>query len=548
MNNATFIIQLPDISLMTKIIKNFFFLLLCNLTFKKITNAKNVKKTYYVLMIFSIFVLAVIISFLESFYDNTFATMIQILGIVVINKLIFKKESGYTVINTIIAISINDIIYYIAISISFIPMVIFNITNDYINLGILIIIYMLILYKFLKIRKIKNGIIFLQKKLENEYFNLLIINISAAILFTINIIAEYKNRSTAKIVLILTVLMVIMYITIKKSLELYYKQNLLIQELKQSEDENKELKNEIKKLEEENLSFSKKSHSLAHKQKSLERKIRILMQNSEIAEEIDISDQVKELSQELYQEPQDVELEKTGIENIDDMLGCMQEECIKNNIEFELKIYGNIYQMTNNCVTKDELEILIADHVKDAIIAINHSDNINRSILVRIGKIDGIYSLYIYDSGIEFEPETFKKLGKEPITTHADSGGTGLGFMNTFDTLKKNKASLIIKEYNKPCKENYTKVIIIKFDDKSEFKVDSYREKILNLDIEEKADGKNLSIEKEKADGKNLSIEKEKADEQNLSTENEKEDLELSHVGDKKALEVSCEGRNGKNE
>lgn len=536
MNNATLIIQSPDTNLIMKIIKYFFFLLLCNLTFKKIINVKDVKKIDYMVMTLIIVILAVIVSFFEDFYDNTFATMIQILGIVMINKLIFKKQSGYTVINTIIAISINDIIYYIAILISFIPMVIFNITNDYINLGILIFVYIILLYKFLRIRKIKNGIIFLQKKLENEYFNLLIINISALVLFTINIISEYRDVFTAKIMLILTVLMVIMYITIKKSLELYYKQNLLIQELKESKEENEKLKEDNARLEEENLSFNKKSHTLAHKQKSLERKIRILMQNSEIAEEIDISDQVKELSQELYQEPQDVELEKTGIENIDDMLGCMQEECIKNNIEFELKIYGNIYQMTNNCVTKDELEILIADHVKDAIIAINHSDNINRSILVRIGKIDGIYSLYIYDSGIEFEPETFKKLGKEPITTHADSGGTGLGFMNTFDTLKKNKASLIIKEYNKPCKENYTKVIIIKFDDKSEFKVDSYRKKILNLDIEEKADGKNLSIEKEKAD------------EQNLSIENEKEDLELSHVGDKKALEVSCEGRNGKNE
>ena len=38
---------------------------------------------------------------------------------------------------------------------------------------------MILLYKFLKIRKIKNGIIFLQKKLENEYFNLFDKQISA---------------------------------------------------------------------------------------------------------------------------------------------------------------------------------------------------------------------------------------------------------------------------------------------------------------------------------------------------------------------------------
>lgn len=118
---------------------------------------------------------------------------------------------------------------------------------------------------------------------------------------------------------------------------------------------------------------------------------------------------------------------------------------------------------------------MLADHIKDAIIAINHTDNINRSILVRLGEIDGIYSLYIYDSGVEFEKETLSKLGKKPITTHADEGGTGMGFMNTFDTLNKYKASLVINELSEPNKDNYTKVLIFKFDKKNEFKIDSYR-------------------------------------------------------------------------
>ena len=47
--------------------------------------------------------------------------------------------------------------------------------------------------------------------------------------------------------------------------------------------------------------------------------------------------------------------------------------------------------------------------------------------------------------------------------------------MNTFETLKKYKASLIIEEYNKPSKDNYTKVISINFDNKNEFKIKSYR-------------------------------------------------------------------------
>ena len=93
--------------------------------------------------------------------------------------------------------------------------------------------------------------------------------------------------------------------------------------------------------------------------------------------------------------------------------------------------------------------------------------------MVRIGKIEDIYSLYIYDSGIEFTKEVLDKLGKEPITTHKDEGGTGMGFMNTFDVLRKYKASLIIDEISRPSIDNYTKAIIVKFDNNEDFEIKS---------------------------------------------------------------------------
>ena len=247
--------------------------------------------------------------------------------------------------------------------------------------------------------------------------------------------------------------------------------------MKQLNEANSEILNkqqEIQKLEQENLEFSKRSHSLAHKQKSLEYKLNQLLMKGETAEELEIKDRLQEISKELYKKPVE-ELTKTGVTQIDDMLKFMQSECIKNNIDFNLQINGNIYYLINNIISVEQLEILIADHVKDAIIAIKHTDNINKSILVRLGQIEDNYALYIYDSGIEFEKETLENLGKKPSTTHKDEGGTGMGFMNTFDTLRRCQGSLIIKELGKPSKENYTKIIMIKFDNKNEFKIISYR-------------------------------------------------------------------------
>ena len=208
------------------------------------------------------------------------------------------------------------------------------------------------------------------------------------------------------------------------------------------------------------------------------------MTKAEISTEeaAEVRDRVKEIKKDLYKEKSTIKLDKTGIALIDDMLEYMQSECKKNKIDFELQIKGNIHYMTNNLITKEDLETLLADHIKNAIIAIKHTENINRSILVRLGMIDENYAIYIYDSGIEFEKETLENLGKKPSTTHKDEGGTGMGFMNTFDTLRKCKASLIIEEFNKPSKDNYTKVIMIKFDNKNEFKVKSYRENEIKIE------------------------------------------------------------------
>lgn len=253
---------------------------------------------------------------------------------------------------------------------------------------------------------------------------------------------------------------------------------MLIKELDETKEDLARAENKIKILEKENIEESKKRHTIIHKQKSIEYKLEEMLTKTEMSTEeaAEVKERLEKLNKEIYTEKEVMELDKTGISSIDDMLKYMQSECVKNKIDFTLQIKGNIHYMVHNLVKEEELETLLADHIKDAIIAINHTDNANRSILVRLGNIDDIYSLYIYDSGVEFKPEVLESLGKKPCTTYASEGGTGMGFMNTFDTVRKHKASLIIEEIGKPVKDNYTKVIIIKFDKKNEFKVKSYHE------------------------------------------------------------------------
>ena len=456
----------------------------------KILNIKMSRKKL-LLYIFVIIILDIIIIAIK----NEMGTMAQIISLIMCISLIFSteidKNIGYSIMITTISFSINYTIYIISISISYFIFRNFSINNSLVLVGILLL-YTLLFKVVCNIKKLKKGITFLNKNEHNEYLEILISNIAIVIFFTLSIFSNI--RISVKIVKSLYIYIIffaiIMFITIQKSLQLYYKQKLQEREVEEIKEELRNKDKEIKELEKENLKLNKKNHSIAHKQKSLEYELEQMVLNNQVADGNHVKDKIENLSKEMQNETVSIELTKTNIDEIDSMLKYMQSECVKNKIDFQLQVNGNIHHMVNTYIGKEDLEILIADLIKNAIIAINHSENINKSILVRLGTIDGAYGLYVYDSGIEFEIETLNNLGIKPSTTHANDGGTGMGLMNTFDTLKKYKVSLVIDEYGKPVKDNFTKVIKILFDNENAYKIVSYRKK----DIQEKDINKRVSF------------------------------------------------------
>ena len=451
----------------------YFRLLVVNLgtyyIFLKIINGQK-NRLANIIKMFFIFLVTFINLYVNVVTNNLTGTMITLSLLIVL----FDKVGYNTTSYTIISFGISNLIFFLSVMISGIPGVLFRVYNFNISLVIIITIYILLLFFVMKSKRIKYGFSFLTSKSKNDYFDFVMISLSVIILFLIVVLKNNDFLITERMGIFVIMFAIIMFITIKKSFQVYYKQKLLMKQLEEAENEIINKQKEIEKLEQENLNFSKKSHSMAHKQRALEYKLNHLLMKEETSKELEIKTEIEKLSKELYQIPIE-DLPSTEITQIDDMLEFMQSECVKNKIDFNLQIIGNVYHIINNIITVEQLEILIADHIKDAIIAIKHTDNINKSILVKLGKINECYGLYIYDSGIEFEKETLENLGKKPSTTHKDEGGTGMGFMNTFDTLNECKGSLVIKEIGKPSKDNFTKIIMIKFDGKNEYKVESYR-------------------------------------------------------------------------
>ena len=471
--------DLNNIKNLIAFLEKSFTIFAVQMTVFKILNYKVKFSLKNVFGCLSLVLLCFVVQILNSKIDFLYRMIILIFLQSCISTVLTKRNLGTNIVLVTISLALNYAILFMAIIIVFfINNKLIPIENDIISFLIIILIDVIILGFLFKSKRLKYGVISLQNNISNDYVELIILSISIGILYIGMIFYDMQIFVIRDFMFIFIIFAALMFITIQKSLQLYYKQKMLIKELDETKEDLARAENKIKILERENIEESKKRHTVIHKQKSLEYKIEEMLTKTEMSTEeaAEVKERLEKLNKEIYTEKEVMELDKTGISSIDDMLKYMQSECVKNKIDFTLQIKGNIHYMVHNLVKEEELETLLADHIKDAIIAINHTDNANRSILVRLGNIDDIYSLYIYDSGVEFKPEVLESLGKKPCTTYASEGGTGMGFMNTFDTVRKHKASLIIEEIGKPVKDNYTKVIIIKFDKKNEFRVKSYHE------------------------------------------------------------------------
>lgn len=467
------------------IIKCIFINLYSLIIFTIIKNCKNIGKSKYILCIILIIAESILYVYLKKVLDIIISVIVICLLQVFIFKIITKSNNTNSFTAVVISNSISYILFVISGTIEFTLQQIFDLGNVTINLIITLFLEGAIIFRIKKIKRLKNGLSFLQSK--NEYIEI-VVNIMAFILVLVYGLISYNNERIYKYLYFYYItLSILIVLIIQKTMVMYYKQKLIDDTINQYQKELKEKDEKIEKLTKENYRASKINHEFYNRQKSLEYMVKnsLTNYNIELGEDVDILSKIKNLTEEHSNKVSEdkilLKLETTGIDEVDEMFTYMQQECIKNNIEFKLKINGNIYPLINNYITKSQLVTLIGDHLRDAIIAINFSNKSNKKIFVILGTKENCYELCIYDSGIEFEIQTLLKLGMEPITTHKNSGGTGIGFMTTFETLKECKASLIIEEYGDNIE--YTKLVKFKFDKKSEYKICSYRsDEIKKLD------------------------------------------------------------------
>lgn len=455
------------------IIKSLMFNCYVYYCYKKILNLTNINLKNDAIILGVNLLLVIFKTYIEFHVNSFISSVVNCLIYGIVIGMFTKRKIGYSIVLVIFSYAFCAISMLLSVVIVYVIYSNINVTNEYINLFIILLIQYLIIYSFFKIKRFEKGIVFMQNKLSDEYVNIILIDISVIVIILYCLTGSIYDEITWNLLLSLILFGITMFILIPKTVTLYYKQKLLKTTVNSYKEKIEEKELEISKLKDEKYKISKIVHEFYNRQEALEQAVK----------DEEFRKRIKNLTTEFSNEFEKIKtldkLEETEIAEIDDMFKYMQKECDKNNIKFHLKIEGNIHYLINNIIPKNKLETLIGDHIRDAINAVKSSNEENREILVILGKKDEIYELTIFDTGIEFEIDTLLKLGKERVTTYKNKGGNGIGFMTTFETMKQTGASLIIEEFQPNKDRFYTKSVTIKFDGENQYKVISYRQNLL---------------------------------------------------------------------
>lgn len=157
-----------------------------------------------------------------------------------------------------------------------------------------------------------------------------------------------------------------------------------------------------------------------------------------------------------------------GLNGLDALFLFMLQRAHMSEIEFDLKLDDGIDQIITGNISESDVSTLLADLIENALIAANHTEH-KKAVQVKLSAHAGIFYISVSDSGPPFPPEVLERWGIERITTHADTGGSGIGMMTIYELCQKYSASFEIEQVQNV--SPYRKCVSIRFDGLCSFRL-----------------------------------------------------------------------------
>ena len=162
---------------------------------------------------------------------------------------------------------------------------------------------------------------------------------------------------------------------------------------------------------------------------------------------------------------------ETGVTALDTLLNYMEKRASQEDIHLAVHIALDLKDYIPHIITSGDLVHLLSDLLENAFIATNHC--MTRNIQLQFYVSQKVFIIEVADNGIPFEGISLINLGITKMTTHADTGGSGIGLMDIWEIKEKYGASLHITEYENATP--YSKKIAFLFNRKNRYSVSTWR-------------------------------------------------------------------------
>ena len=161
----------------------------------------------------------------------------------------------------------------------------------------------------------------------------------------------------------------------------------------------------------------------------------------------------------------------TGVPALDTMLTYFDRRAEARKMEFTVNVTPDLKAYVPSRISSDDITHLLADLLENAIIAVTPCTS--RKIRLQIYPYRKWFVIELSDTGIPFQTESLLQFGIQRLTTHKDSGGSGIGLMDIWKLKEKYHASIHITEY--PDSSPFSKRITFLLDHRNQYLIRTWR-------------------------------------------------------------------------
>ncbi|MGN0329940.1 MAG: GHKL domain-containing protein [Kineothrix sp.] len=454
----------------------YFFIIMCSMyAFPKLLNIhQKVTAKTKLFMIFLNTITSFFMYMLRA-YMAPISIMIMVSVSALFLKKIYRIDIGCTITTTIISFGIGYLSYIPSITFAAILEICLpgTVTSAFFSAALAFIIGMtqltLVVCLF-RINRLKHGFSFLS---EAKYSDLCV-HISVSVLSAASFLGMNQGTHLVYIILIFSIVIcgIIFWFWWHRQITEEYLKQLNKRETEELNHVIDSQQREIEMLNRQNDELSKIIHKDNKFLPAIELSVKefylsvVSDENkaSRTSSTLKLIEQLEQFSRERAGVVKSYELSHkkppcTNIASIDILFTYMLEKAAYSDIILDLCLWDDMAPLIKHKISEQDLTTLLGDLLENAIIATK--DCKKRRILAGIGILNNTYCICISDSGVPFPAEVLLHLGIEPVTTHADHGGSGIGLMSTFEICSRYHASLEIEELDLSL---YAKQVTIRFD------------------------------------------------------------------------------------